>query len=135
MNRNATQELQDLIAKDSKTLGRPLTQEEIQSLKYQIEFSIKHAGHENEHAFAGLLVLFVLIASHIAIGKWKQKSPSTYHIATLLGLWWIPFLIALRAGNYRFIIIHLIFSLLNSLVIKMAWEVPLRPVILRVLIY
>lgn len=128
MQRNATKEVEELILKDSKILGRPLTHDEIETVKHQIEFSIKHQGHENEHALAGLFVIVVLIASHFGISHWKKKSPSSYHLATLLGLWWIPFILGLRAGNYRFIIIHLIFSFLNSMVIKMAWQVPLRPV-------
>jgi RING finger protein 121 len=125
--RNATRELELIVQKDSLILGRPLTPDEVDILRQQIEFSIKYKEHENEHALAGLFVIIGLIASHYAIGYWKRKSPSSYHLATLLGLWWIPFLIGLKAGNYRFIIIHLIFTILNSWVIKMAWQVPLRP--------
>jgi RING finger protein 121 len=82
---------------------------------------------ENLKALAGLFIIFGLVGSHYGISYWKRSSPSSYHLATLLGLWWIPFLMGLNAGNYRFVIIHLIFSLLNSMVIKMAWQVPLKP--------
>ena len=137
MERNATKELEELIIKDSHILGRPLTLQEIESLKEQIDFSIRHQGHENEHALAGLFIIIVLIASHVGINHWKKKSPSSYHLATLLGLWWIPFLFGLKAGNYRFVVVHLLFSITNSIIVKMAWQIPLRPVcsILLILVY
>ena len=43
----------------------------------------KHKGHESMHAEMILILFATLIFSQIALVKWKQVYPSSYHVSNL----------------------------------------------------
>ena len=43
----------------------------------------KHKGHESMHAEMILILFATLIFSQIALVKWKQVYPSSYHVSIL----------------------------------------------------
>ncbi|KAJ1540259.1 hypothetical protein HK096_011131, partial [Nowakowskiella sp. JEL0078] len=72
-------------------------------------FLVEHAGHDQQHAQMAIILICVIIGSQV------------------VGLWLIPALLGFQAKNYRYIIIWIIFSILNGYVIKRSLERPLRP--------
>ena len=116
-----------LIHQQSTFLGRPLTHDEIEMVHRQVAFDREHAGHESQHSKMALILLGSLIASQFLIGYWKRKSPSSYHLTTLLGLWIVPWIMGIQAGNWRFVIVHFLFSICNSWIVYRAMESPMRP--------
>ena len=124
---NITQErIQNLIKIESNLLSRPLTQSEIHSIEERVAFEEKHKGHESQHATMAIILLSSLILSQILITLWKQKYPRSYHTMTLLGLWIVPLCMAISAGNWRFVAVHALFSLINSLIVYRAMESPMK---------
>ena len=46
----------------------------------------KHKGHESMHAEMILILFATLIFSQIALVKWKQVYPSSYHVSLIFQL-------------------------------------------------
>ena len=44
----------------------------------------KHRGHESMHAEMILILFATLIFSQIALVKWKQVYPSSYHVSIVV---------------------------------------------------
>ena len=81
---------------------------------------------KNDHGGALLLLLFVaLIGCQIGVLYWKQNHFRSYQTFTLWGLWLIPFALAVMMGNYRFIFVWTVFSIMAAFVIKKAIQRPL----------
>ena len=43
----------------------------------------KHKGHESMHAEMILILFATLIISQIALVKWRQTYPNSYHVSSL----------------------------------------------------
>lgn len=106
--------------------GRELTEEELLAIQKRVEFEFEHRGHESEHSTMALILLGSLFVSQIAISAWKRNSPRSYNTATLLGLWLVPFFLGLSSGYWRFVIVHVIFSIANGWIVYKALESPIR---------
>merc|ERR1719415_210921 len=72
-----------------------LTPEEKWRLEH-MKMHEKHKGHESMHAEMILILFATLIFSQIALVKWKQVYPSSYHVCTLVGMWSIPLLLSAK---------------------------------------
>ncbi|KAI8612970.1 hypothetical protein BC830DRAFT_1170640, partial [Chytriomyces sp. MP71] len=93
-----------------------LTREQHDALIERFKFLEEHRGHEKQHAEMFMILFASLIAAQILLTVWKKWHPQSFHLVSLLGLWLVPMWIGLNAGNTRFILIWLAFSLLNGLV-------------------
>ena len=111
-------EMDQLIVNEEQLLGRKLADFEIEELKRRIVFMKEHQGHESQHAEMLLILMSSLIISQILIAIWKKYHPQSYNLATLLGLWLVPVLMAIQGGHTRFIIVWILFSIANSLIVK-----------------
>ncbi len=58
-----------------------LTPEEKWRLEH-IKMHEKHRGHESMHAEMVLILFATLVVSQIALVKWKQIYPNSYHVRT-----------------------------------------------------
>ena len=125
MNETAAK-IHKIIQQEQLFFGRNLTEQEIQAIHKRVAFELKHKGHEQQHSEMALILLGSLFVSQILIGIWKKRHPTSYHWATLFGLWWVPLFMGIKAGNGRFIAFHLTFSIANSWIMYKALERPLR---------
>jgi RING finger protein 121 len=116
----------DISRQETVFFGRELTDEELLAIQKRVAFEFEHRGHESEHSKMALILLGSLFVSQIAISGWKRRSPRTYNTATLLGLWLVPFFLGLRSGHWRFVIVHISFSIANGWIVFKALESPLR---------
>ncbi|KAJ3034135.1 hypothetical protein HDV00_005420 [Rhizophlyctis rosea] len=98
----------------------------LQSLTPEERFQLEHAGHEQQHATMALILISSLFFSQLAITLWKKFHPRSYNIVTLLGLWLVPPILGYRAGNYRYVLIWFIFSVLNGFVVRLALQNPMK---------
>merc|ERR1712061_335961 len=78
------------------------------------EFHKKHKGHEAMHSEMVLILIAMIILGQFALVQWRQKSPKTYHMTTLLLLWIVPFAMSVYYHWTRFIVIWLLFSILTG---------------------
>ncbi|RKP03355.1 hypothetical protein CXG81DRAFT_9641 [Caulochytrium protostelioides] len=74
-----------------------------------------------------LILLFVLFGSQLGLLAWKRFSPRSFKHASAAGLWLVPALLAVSAGNGRFVALWLLFSLANAAIIRQALRKPLPP--------
>ncbi|KAI8916011.1 hypothetical protein EDD86DRAFT_186297 [Gorgonomyces haynaldii] len=118
--------LEEVVQAEEQFLGRKLEDFELEEIKRRIAFMKEHQGHESQHAEMVLIMFGALIVSQVLISIWKKYHPGSYNIATLLGLWIVPMLLAMNAGNTRFEIVWIIFSLVNGYIVKRALESPMR---------
>jgi len=102
-----------------------LTPEEKWRLEH-MKMHEKHKGHESMHAEMILILFATLIISQIALVKWKQVYPSSYHVCTLVGMWSIPFLLSAKNMWIRFIVIWSIFTLVTAIIMRKAMEKPIK---------
>lgn len=86
----------------------------------------KHRGHESMHAEMILILFATLVISQIALVKWKQMYPHTYHTCTLIGMLIIPTLLSLKNFWWRFVIVWAIFTLITGFIMKRAMEKPVH---------
>ncbi|KAJ3227365.1 hypothetical protein HK099_002431 [Clydaea vesicula] len=103
-----------------------LTDQQKSLLKEKIIFQHEHAGHEETHARMGLILLTALISVQFLIMFWKKYHKKSFDWASLMGLLIVPPLLAINAGNYRYLIIWFLFALTNFFVVRLAFEKPLR---------
>lgn len=118
--------LRDVIRSEESFLHRPLTPYELHEVQDRVEYMKNHFGHESEHLEMMLIFITTLVAAQLLIVLWKKYHARSYHTATLLGLWLIPFAIAVRANHTRFKVIWIIFSLINAYIVKIALETPMK---------
>lgn len=78
------------------------------------------------HAEMVLILFATLVVSQIALVKWRQVYPQSYHLVTLLGMWLIPVIMSARNLWWRFIFVWLVMSTVSSIVIKKATEKPIN---------
>jgi len=86
----------------------------------------KHRGHESMHAEMILILFVTLVVSQVALVKWRQCYPYSYHVCTLLGMWIIPMVMSARNSWIRFVAIWFVYSLITALIMKKALEKPIQ---------
>jgi RING finger protein 121 len=55
------------------------------------------------HAEMFLIFIIALIIAQVILVTWKRKHFKSYQLATLLGMWLIPFVVAIQKGFWRFL--------------------------------
>ena len=115
-----------VIHSEERRLHRPLTTEERKEVHHTIEFLKEHQGHESAHGEMLLIMLVSLLVSQMVITLWKKYHPRSYNISTLLGLWLVPFLMALYNAYYRFVLFWVAWSIINSYIVKLSLESPMN---------
>jgi len=86
----------------------------------------KHRGHEKMHTEMILILFATLVISQVALVKWREIYPSSYHFCTLVGMWSIPMLLSLKNWWWRFIVFWLFFTLVTAAIMKRAMEKPIQ---------
>lgn len=115
-----------VVQREELFLHRKLLPDEVKEVQRRVSFMKGHQGHESQHAEMLLIMLAALVVSQILITLWKKYHIHSYNLATLVGLWIIPFMIAVHAGHARFIIVWLLFSVANGFIVKLALESPMK---------
>ncbi len=91
------------------------------------EFLQKHRGHEQLHAalLAGLLVF--VVAAQVTLMMWKQRSPKSFELVTLIGMMVLPPLFALYHLYWRFLLIWTAFASVTAFFLSKPFlEKPMR---------
>ncbi|KAJ3016427.1 hypothetical protein HKX48_004035 [Thoreauomyces humboldtii] len=101
----------------------PQTPEQIAA---QAKFQAEHAGHESQHAAMAWILISSLVLSQLSFVIWKRYHARSFHAATLLGLWLVPPILGVQAGNYRFSCVWLLYSIINCWIVRKAFEMPMR---------
>ena len=101
------------------------TIQEQKETQEKLEWMTQHKGHEKMHHDMALILIFTLMASQLAIYLWKRTHPSSFNWTSLIGLWAVPPLIALKSGNHRFLCFWVFFSCANYFIVKAAFAKPL----------
>uniref|UniRef100_A0A0N5B8P5 RING-type domain-containing protein n=1 Tax=Strongyloides papillosus TaxID=174720 RepID=A0A0N5B8P5_STREA len=86
---------------------------EIQWQKEHEEMHRKHANHDVMHAEILIIFIIALIFFQLILIWWKAKNFKSYQLVSLLGLWAIPFFVAITKYWYRFIFTWVIFTVFN----------------------
>uniref|UniRef100_A0A183CLC3 RING-type domain-containing protein n=1 Tax=Globodera pallida TaxID=36090 RepID=A0A183CLC3_GLOPA len=67
-------------------------EEEIRWRREHEELHRKHRGHDAMHAEMFIIFIVSMIVAQVILMLWKRKHFRSYQVATLLGLWLIPFM-------------------------------------------
>jgi len=102
-----------------------LRPDEIHRLKHEALHE-KHKGHDAMHAEMVLILLVTLVISQVVLVFWRTKHFKSFQVATMIGMWFIPFCISLKFTHTRFLIIWLIFTLITGYVTRRALKTPLK---------
>jgi len=93
------------------------------------QFIKEHQNHAGAHTLMFLIVLVMLFLSQVVLVLWRLKSPRTFNLTTLVGLWLLPLISFLFSDHPlaygRFFSIWLLFSLGNAYMIYIATRQPL----------
>ncbi|CEF67845.1 Zinc finger, RING-type domain and Zinc finger, RING/FYVE/PHD-type domain and Domain of unknown function DUF2040 domain-containing protein [Strongyloides ratti] len=92
---------------------KDMNSEEIQWQKEHEEMHRKHANHDVMHAEILIIFIIALIIFQLLLIWWKSKNFKSYQLVSLLGLWAIPFFVAMTKHWYRFILTWVIFTTFN----------------------
>jgi RING finger protein 121 len=84
-------------------------------------------AHARILMFASHLLLIWLFVAQILIVWWKKKKPQQYFFWSLLGLWTLPFALAIFLKNWRFVISCIIFTGQALYLLRLASRRPLDP--------
>ncbi|KAI9352767.1 hypothetical protein BDR26DRAFT_204179 [Obelidium mucronatum] len=104
-----------------------LTREQHDALIDRFKFLEEHRGHEAQHAEMAMILFASLIVFQIVLTVWKRWHPASFNLVSLVGLWFVPAAIGFSAGNFRFILVWLLFSLANGVVVRKAiFESPMQ---------
>jgi hypothetical protein len=117
---------------NTPTKEHTLTKEQRQALESRQKYLHDHAGHEKQHAQMALILIISLILFQLILLLWKKFHPSSYALTSLLGLWLIPPLIGMQAGNTRYVVLWALFSFVNVCQTRplLIWDpLPLLPTI------
>lgn len=120
------QDVVTMTRNEEHFLGRQLTEKEHSDILARIAFNTEHKGHSQQHLTMFYIMVAALVASQLVITLWKRAHLKSYNLATLLGLWLVPFLMALHAQNIRFVLVWIVFSLLNSYIVRLAFKTPMH---------
>jgi RING finger protein 121 len=108
----------------------------------------QHRGHESMHAEMVLILFATLVVSQIALVKWRQMYPHSYHVGsstdvwrnqstnmnddsssfqlcTLVGMWIIPLVMSAKNHWWRFLFVWMIVSSISGFVVRKAIQKPL----------
>lgn len=108
-------------SKDNDIPAKELTErEKVAALKE------KHKGHETMHLEMVLILLSTLIVSQIVLVQWKNRHPKSYNIATLVGMWIIPFGFSIYHHWWRFLLTWIIFTVVTGFIVTKARKKPLH---------
>lgn len=102
-----------------------LSPQEAHRLKHEALHE-KHKGHDAMHAEMVLILFATLIVSQILLVFWRVKHFKSFQFFTMLGMWIIPFIISIKLGHSRFIIIWFIFTVLTGFVFRRSTRTPLK---------
>ncbi len=61
-----------------------------------IKMHEKHRGHESMHAEMVLILFATLVVSQVALVKWRQKYPHSYHVSKTTVVLYLSYLAYLR---------------------------------------
>ncbi|KAG5446241.1 RING finger protein 121 [Clonorchis sinensis] len=79
-----------------------------------------HRGHEEMHLEMFVIAMVSLFVCQLLLMTWKKYHYRTYQLATLIGMWTVPFMYSLFAKFPRFIAIWFLFSLVTGSMLYMA---------------
>jgi RING finger protein 121 len=128
--------LNEVITREEAFLNRPLTPYEREEVVQRVDYWKLHHGHETQHMEMFLIFIFAFIISKVIITLWKRNHAKSYNITTLVGLWIIPFLLAVYNGrSIRFEIIWTIFSLVNAYIVRIALQTPMKSLTPRLIFF
>ncbi|KAI6189348.1 Zinc finger domain containing protein [Aphelenchoides fujianensis] len=77
------------------------------------EMHEKHRGHDVMHAEMFLIFIVALVVAQIVLVTWKRKHFKSYQLATLVGMWAIPFVISIQKGFWRFLLTWITFTAIS----------------------
>ncbi|KAJ1549849.1 hypothetical protein HK405_002116, partial [Cladochytrium tenue] len=104
-----------------------LTPDQRRVYEHRLQYMEEHRGHEQQHARMALVLMAALVGSQLLLLYWRRAHARSFQLASLLGLWVVPPAIGLSAGNYRYVVVWLLFSAVNAFVVRRAlFEVPMQ---------
>ncbi|KAJ3110483.1 hypothetical protein HDU96_006535 [Phlyctochytrium bullatum] len=104
-----------------------LNAEQRARLEERLKFRHEHSGHEKQHAQMAMILMGGLVAFQFVLLFWKKAHPKSFQLASLVGLWLVPPAIGFSAGNTRYILVWLAFSVANAFVVRKAlFETPMQ---------
>ncbi|XP_023247213.1 RING finger protein 121-like [Copidosoma floridanum] len=85
-----------------------------------------HRGHESMHAEMVFILIITVFVSEVILITWKKRHYKSYQLVTLIGMWIIPLVLALRNYYWRFIFFWLVFSCITGLIVRKTVEKPMQ---------
>ncbi|CAD7080224.1 unnamed protein product [Hermetia illucens] len=108
----------------NKTLA-DMTPEERMRYEHQ-KLHEKHKGHEAMHSEMVLVLLVTLIVAQIVLVEWKKRHYKSYSMTSLIALWIIPLIIAVKNYWFRFVFCWAILTVITAFVMWKASEKPIK---------
>lgn len=69
-----------------------------------------------------MIMIAVLLICQVALFLWKKYSVRSFDMASLFGLWIIPFIVSIIVGYWRMLIIWCSYSIATAVIMKKAWK-------------
>lgn len=108
-----------------KVADTTMSHEQLLRLEHE-KLHERHRGHEAMHAEMFIVLLVTMVIAQIALVQWKKRWPKSYQMATLFGMWIIPFLFCLSQQWWRFIFTWIVFSAVTLIVTRKATRQPIQ---------
>ncbi|XP_054159357.1 E3 ubiquitin ligase RNF121-like [Oppia nitens] len=78
----------------------------------------KHRGHESMHALMLLILIAAIVVAQVVLIYWRKKSPKSYQNVSMIGMWFVPFILSVYNHWFRFVAIWLAITLVTCALIS-----------------
>jgi len=102
-----------------------LTQNNMNRIE-QNQFMEKQNNNSKTHMEMIVVCIIIFILSHFGLEFWKKNYTKSYNACTLIGMWFIPLILGLKANWLTFLSTWIVYTLATIFVVRKARQKPLH---------
>lgn len=90
------------------------------------QFMEKQNKNSKIHMEMIVVCIIIFIVSHLGLEFWKKNYTRSYNACTLIGMWFIPVILGLKANWFPFLSTWIVYTIATMFVVRKARQKPLH---------